>query len=402
MRGILILILICAVILSELMSAETLMLNYPEKVMVGEPFIFNITLIDFSYGVYDVKTEIYNNTLDSDNRLSQVYNNGIWKSTYYYIEETINTSICNSSTFLLNITKEFNGLANISISIRKNTGTIKSFMNYTIRIEAKEIIPLCNQNWSCTSWSSCSSQTQTRICSDINKCGNNTGKPAESQACAEEINPNLQVNWEEEEIINGEEFEIEVRAFNLKAKNYDLRVWIEFEDNTTCISERYGKYNDEDIWRSGKYYAESFFSGSGNRSDNIKIRIFEEYKNFEDNAIIKAKLRESDSDLIINEISEHIIILKKEIILVNLSQITPQAQNSAQNNQVQSKKIGSESIIILGRTENNVKDSIKLENSIIYKSKNELIKEYLPYAISVICIFLMVLFAIEKNRKKKK
>lgn len=45
-------------------------------------------------------------------------------------------------------------------------------------------IPGCTQNWSCSSWSSCTGGSQTRTCTDLSSCGNSTGKPSETQTCS--------------------------------------------------------------------------------------------------------------------------------------------------------------------------------------------------------------------------
>lgn len=42
----------------------------------------------------------------------------------------------------------------------------------------------CVENWTCTSWSSCSGGVQTRTCTDQNSCGTELNKPAESQSCS--------------------------------------------------------------------------------------------------------------------------------------------------------------------------------------------------------------------------
>jgi len=42
----------------------------------------------------------------------------------------------------------------------------------------------CISNWNCTAWSECANSQQTRTCTDLNNCGINTGKPAESQTCS--------------------------------------------------------------------------------------------------------------------------------------------------------------------------------------------------------------------------
>ena len=42
----------------------------------------------------------------------------------------------------------------------------------------------CVSNWSCDSWSFCSKNfTQSRICNDLNNCGNKTAKPLETRIC---------------------------------------------------------------------------------------------------------------------------------------------------------------------------------------------------------------------------
>jgi PGF-pre-PGF domain-containing protein len=42
---------------------------------------------------------------------------------------------------------------------------------------------ICAPNWTCTGWHSCINGTEHRNCYDWNSCGDNTGKPAESQTC---------------------------------------------------------------------------------------------------------------------------------------------------------------------------------------------------------------------------
>jgi len=42
---------------------------------------------------------------------------------------------------------------------------------------------ICQEDWSCSGWSSCSNSIQTRTCSDNNNCGTELNKHAESQSC---------------------------------------------------------------------------------------------------------------------------------------------------------------------------------------------------------------------------
>ena len=43
---------------------------------------------------------------------------------------------------------------------------------------------ICQESWSCSSWSSCSNSIQTRTCTDSNNCGTEINKPALSQSCS--------------------------------------------------------------------------------------------------------------------------------------------------------------------------------------------------------------------------
>jgi PGF-pre-PGF domain-containing protein len=43
--------------------------------------------------------------------------------------------------------------------------------------------PSCTESWTCGTWSSCVSGTQTRTCTDANACGTTNSKPATSQSC---------------------------------------------------------------------------------------------------------------------------------------------------------------------------------------------------------------------------
>ncbi|MFH1587302.1 MAG: polysaccharide lyase, partial [Candidatus Diapherotrites archaeon] len=42
----------------------------------------------------------------------------------------------------------------------------------------------CTESWSCTTWSSCVNNQQTRTCTDANDCGTTNNKPAELQSCS--------------------------------------------------------------------------------------------------------------------------------------------------------------------------------------------------------------------------
>lgn len=45
-------------------------------------------------------------------------------------------------------------------------------------------VPSCIESWSCSAWSSCSSNQQTRNCIDSNNCGTAANKPVTTQSCS--------------------------------------------------------------------------------------------------------------------------------------------------------------------------------------------------------------------------
>jgi hypothetical protein len=42
---------------------------------------------------------------------------------------------------------------------------------------------VCTESWTCSSWSACTSGSQTRTCTDSNSCGTTTSKPTTTQTC---------------------------------------------------------------------------------------------------------------------------------------------------------------------------------------------------------------------------
>lgn len=376
--------------------SKSIILEYPTEVIAGQIFNVNLSLVDFPDNVYDVKIDIYNIT--TSNRIAEIYNGTVWKSTNYYVNGIINTSISNNSLFLLNITSSYNGTANLSVSIRRNGATTSDvFSDYSINVT---FIPslICIQNWSCSSWSSCSSSSQTRTCTDTRNCGNLTGKPIESQTCTDgssnnndEIEEYIELDWEREDIINGEEFEIEVLAYNLENEDYDVKVWIENSDNK-IITEIYEDSNDK--WISGIYYINDFFSSSGDESESVKLRIKKEYTSFSGRAKIYAKLRKNS--VIVDETEYNINILRGLVddTTSSSSSNTNLATGASIANNQQANY--NEQIILLG-----AQSSLSHEKNgkVIYSSKTELIKKYAPYLFCLICVILIIVLVIDKRIK---
>jgi len=248
----------------------------------------------------------------------------------------------------------------------------------------------CTQNWSCSSWSSCSNGKQTRTCTDLNNCGNNTGKPDENKSCEDE-DITIELEWDEDEIVNGKEFEINVKANNLESgEDYDIKVEIQNEDKDT-ISETYGNHGeDEDNWETSRNYLLEVFSGGGDKSEKIKLRIDQDYDDFKGDATIIAKIRKTDTTSAIDEFEDEIKILEK----VNDSSSTISSSSlSSRNSNLSNSSAG-------GTADLGSKSQTKEynKNSIVYKSPSEYIKEYAPYSFSLFCIILIALLLMDKYK----
>jgi hypothetical protein len=390
-RGLLFLIIACCSIGGIL--AENITLEYPNEVIAGSPFFINVTLINFSLGSYDIKIEIFNNTLTSQNRLSEFYNLDTWQSTYYYAKNLINNSNNNQSSLILNISKIFNQSANLNVFIRKNgSSTSKEFNGYLINIQMPITILYNNSN----STNSSNNTNQTNITNQNNTAIN-------VNANNDSNKPYIRLSWNDEELINKEEFEITLYGYNLEDKKYDLRIWLQKKDNDTSISERYGLYNGEEIWRNGLYYISEFFYSKGNLTKNVRLRLLDKYSSNYGSFVILAKIRESQSQKVINQTSEDIEILEeidKTQSLLSNNSLNSSYENIITLGSLDNTGENNNEIIVLGKSKQDIKPLI--ENSIIYKSKNEYIKEYAPYAFSLICIFLIIILIIDKQRTKNK
>ena len=105
--------------------SPTIEINYSEKVALNQEFSFKIKLINFDEDIYDIKIDILNN----ENRISEILNENIWKSTSYYVNNIIGPN--QEKEFLMRITKEFEN-AEITIKIKDSSDKTKIFSGYLI------------------------------------------------------------------------------------------------------------------------------------------------------------------------------------------------------------------------------------------------------------------------------
>src|SRR3989344_111837 len=86
------------------------------------------------------------------------------------------------------------GAGSTAVSSGHFNGAIDEVRIYNRSLSASEIQslysgstptppPACTENWNCDPWSTCTNDTQTRVCADANSCGTTTNRPALSQSC---------------------------------------------------------------------------------------------------------------------------------------------------------------------------------------------------------------------------
>ena len=152
--------------------------------------------------------------------------------------------------------------------------------------------------------------------------------------------------------------------------------WIENDDGR-IISDRYDKKNKE--WKSGTYYINELANGSlnirVNFSERIKLRIREDYKNFNGSAKIYFKIRGMD------EIEEDIEILEKIIISEGIGK----DESILEDNQT---KITTNAIKLEDRDRE--AENIKSNNIILYESNAEIVRKYSLHIFA----FLSLLFSV--------
>lgn len=380
------------VLLISLASAKNITMTYPASVVSGQTFEVNLTLLNFSEGVYSIKIDVYNTTDDSAHRLSRIYNGTGWQSTYDYVENAINTSCSNSSIFLLNITVSYNGTANITVRVNSSSNT---FNGYFIDITPAAASSCTAGNNSCGSWSSCnSSGNQTRTCTNTSAtCVNATwtetrGCNSTNSTSSTVINTSIDMSWTAADIVNSDEFEIEIKAYNLDNKTYAVKLWIEPASSSSIITDRYDGDNDE--WKSGTYWVYNFFFGPGNKTETISLKMRDDYQNFSGNAVIFLKIK-NDTE---KEINMSITILQEDDSGSSNSDDSSAPAASASAND----SSGSTPIVLGSKPKNYTSAQKNGENSIVYKSKSEYIKEYAPYAFSLLCIAIIVLLIIDRQK----
>jgi len=232
-------------------------------------------------------------------------------------------------------------------------------------------------------------QNNCTIATTPNPAQNNTQNPVQNNSNKKTL-ISLDISWNDDEIINGEEFKIKAKAYNLKSQSYNFKIWIKKEDEETVISDRYGEdSNGKEVWKSGSYYIYNLFEGSGNKTESVKLRIREDYRDFFGDAEICFKIENA------NENCEAIEILEKEekVNKNNTEKIKATAEPDKSADFIAGEVIklgGSESKEAIANNQKNA------NNNVIYQSKNEKIKIYAIIGFAVLCLGLVILVLFNK------
>jgi len=97
-------------------------------------------------------------------------------------------------------TEEFSGNT-YACSLNNSIISVSGLKNSAVR---ETILSDCTPNWTCTDWGGCFNSTRSRICTDSNQCGINTGKPNITESCQAQCVPDWScTDWNPSNCSNG-------------------------------------------------------------------------------------------------------------------------------------------------------------------------------------------------------
>jgi len=325
-------------------SAEDVEVTYPSDVNSGEVFTVTVNLLNFSLDIYDIKIEILNNDTQESIDAGIIDGNS-WHDTFNYVNEAIDTSENNESIFSLNITDTYDGNAVMEVKVRDSSNNTQTFSGYELTVSYEE-------------------------------------------PPAEEPDPEieLKLDWEIEDIINGDTFKIEVQGLNLRDEYYDIKAYIyDDDDKNKPISET---KNENDDWVSSTEYYEEFFQGPGKETEYITLRIKDDYEDLSGEFKIGVKIRETGESDILEEETEDIEVLEEEIKTPG-----PEPEEPEENN-TETEEDPEPGTVRLGRNGNNTNETDEEENEneskIVYESSSEKMKKYAIYVLNALLIIIII------------
>lgn len=361
-------------------SQESIDVDLQQRVDLNEEFDLSLGLVGFDEGVYDIKFEIMNG---SRNIAQRFYENE-WRSTNYWLYGAIDETNSLSGTFRLKIIEEYDGPLEIIIKIK--SGTIREFDGYIVYVDDEQL--------------------------------NNEEPDNESEILdlsdEDETSSYFDIDWTDDEIINGNEFEIEIEGTDLGDRPYNIKVWIEKDEENVIISERYDEENDE--WLSGTYYVKDLIEGPGDENEMLLLRIKESYRDYVGDA--KIFIRSNDQTIDTEEYDIEILAQEKEEQAITtksvsnsnsdikdtskmteneyLAYIMQMAKEYDEKNEIESRSITG-NVIKLGNTDKILKtENIKRQGTSVYESGESIIKKYAIISFALFSVILTVLLIFNK------
>jgi len=196
-----------------------------------------------------------------------------------------------------------------------------------------------------------------------------------------------EISWEEENIVNGDEFKIQVVIDGEDDELYDGKLWI--ENKGKIISDRYDDKKGE--WKSSYYYIKEYFVDGDNE---VKLDIDEKFEDFEGSAFIHFRIRDEE------EIREEIVVLeKKEENKEDIESVQNENQEEPlPNEEYVDTKTEVEILepISLGNKVATVEEKDINTERIVYESKGTKIIGYSIYGFVILCVLLCVLIIWRK------
>jgi hypothetical protein len=306
-----------------------------------------------------------------------------WVELYSDIEiDLTNWTLRDLDNHTIELDQTFSGylVINLEGTWLRNTNESVFLYNGTTPVDITGII---NDDQDEQSWNYCDSSWEFRNPTQGTENNCTTSQQSPTENTDDDIY--LEIEWDEEEIINGKEFDIKVKAYNLLDEKYNLKIWIKFDDNDTKISERYDEELEE--WKSGNYYVDEFFNREGDDSKNIELRIDEDYEDYHGNDVEICFKLEDNPD---TEECESIEILEKEEEK-NKERTSLIQQNTNTNTP---PKTITGNVITLGNSAET--EDLKEQSNMLYQSKTELIKKYAVIVFAFFCVGLSALLVFNK------
>lgn len=299
-----------------------------------------------------------------------------------YDNDTINLSGIFSGYFIFNFSSQWLDNADEKVWLLFNGSVVSETPLLSDSFDDIRTWQYCSGSWNFTNATAgiiniCTSQNSSNGTSQQNSTSNSTGNASAS----------MDIDYASE-VKNGE-FEITAKLYNLESKDYDIKVYVTFEENDTIVSETY----NENEWKSSTYYIDNIVSGPGNKTLDVKLRIADKYSGFKGDAKLNARLRESLSSSTVANFEDYIKILEKENSSSqssNQGTITLNLVGNSSNNSSNGGIGLTSNVIKLNSPSSTSTNTTKdIKSNIVYKSKVEYFKEYGFYALGIVCIVII-------------